>query len=122
MIVLFIMLSIASVGVLAYGSYLESSRKKTTQQYVTNLNTAIQAYNMNVGRYPSTLGDLLNRPSDVSDGKWGGPYINNLHQEDPWRNEYRYISPGQHLKEFDVWSAGPDGQDGTEDDIGNWTH
>jgi general secretion pathway protein G len=29
--------------------------------------------------------------------------------------------PGKHNTDsFDVWSVGPDGQDGTEDDIGNW--
>ena len=28
---------------------------------------------------------------------------------------------GKHNSDsFDIWSTGPDGQDGTEDDIGNW--
>jgi general secretion pathway protein G len=40
---------------------------------------------------------------------------------DPWDNEYRFAAPGKHNTEgFDVWSVGPDGQDGSADDIGNW--
>jgi general secretion pathway protein G len=119
MIVLFIILSIAAAALLNYSIYIDNSRKQTTQQYVTNLSTAIQSFNLTVGRYPSTLQDLLDCPSDVSTSKWGGPFVTSL-QADPWQNEYRYITPGQRVKDFDVWSAGPDGQDGNEDDIGNW--
>jgi hypothetical protein len=40
---------------------------------------------------------------------------------DPWGNRFNYAAPGRHnLDRFDVWSLGPDGQDGTADDIGNW--
>jgi general secretion pathway protein G len=36
---------------------------------------------------------------------------------DPWDNEYQY-----ELREKKpvIWSFGPDGVDGTEDDVGNW--
>ncbi|MDR2643003.1 MAG: type II secretion system major pseudopilin GspG [Planctomycetaceae bacterium] len=122
MIVLFIILSIAGSAVLAYGTYLENSKKKTTQMYISTLATAIKLFNVNVGRHPSGLQDLADCPSGVDPNKWGGPYVEVLKLADPWQNEYRYISPGQHKKDFDVWSVGPDGQDGTEDDIGNWSN
>jgi general secretion pathway protein G len=121
MVVLFIMLSIAGVSVIAIRAYLESGRKKTTKMYISNIETAIQTFNMDVGRNPASLQDLMACPSDVPTGKWNGPYTKNLQQTDPWQNEYRYNSPGQKVKDFDVWSPGPDGQDGTDDDIGNWT-
>ncbi|MDR0392083.1 MAG: type II secretion system major pseudopilin GspG [Planctomycetaceae bacterium] len=121
MIVLFIMLSMVGAAVLSYSSYLNNSKKQTTRQYIANVTTAIHAFNMSVGRYPSALQDLLNCPSDVAPGKWGGPHLEHLQESDPWGNEYRYTSPGQHKKDFDIWSSGPDGQDGTEDDIGNWS-
>ncbi|MGL5395412.1 MAG: type II secretion system protein GspG, partial [Shewanella sp.] len=35
------------------------------------------------------------------------------------RNNYLLLSPGENSK-LDIFSAGPDGQPGTEDDIGNW--
>jgi general secretion pathway protein G len=121
MVVLFIILAMAGAAVLAYGSYLESGRKKTTKQYIDNLNTAVETFNVDIGRYPSGLHDLLECPSGVSPSKWNGPYVKNLQQSDPWQNEYRYEAPGRrNPRSFDLWSVGQDGQDGNEDDIGNW--
>lgn len=39
---------------------------------------------------------------------------------DPWNQEYIYTVPGDHGNQFDLFSIGPDGKRGTEDDIGNW--
>jgi len=40
---------------------------------------------------------------------------------DPWGHPYQYKNPGaKRPYSFDLWSTGPDGKDGTEDDIGNW--
>ncbi|MDR1925055.1 MAG: type II secretion system major pseudopilin GspG [Planctomycetaceae bacterium] len=121
MVVLFIMLAMAGAAVLAYTSFLESGKIKTTKQYISNLEVAIDSFHINVSRYPSSLQDLLECPSGISQTNWGGPYVRTLQQTDPWQNEYRYNAPGQHnTRSFDVWSPGPDCQDGTEDDIGNW--
>jgi general secretion pathway protein G len=43
--------------------------------------------------------------------------------KDPWGNPFRYRASGDDLHNkdsFDLWSAGPDGKDGTDDDIKNW--
>lgn len=40
---------------------------------------------------------------------------------DPWQRKYQYRNPGKHnVGRHDVFSLGPDGVEGTEDDIGNW--
>jgi general secretion pathway protein G len=40
---------------------------------------------------------------------------------DPWGRQYQYSNPGKHNTDgYDVWSLGPDGADGTDDDVGNW--
>lgn len=39
--------------------------------------------------------------------------------EDPWGNPYQLVSPGE-MGKIDIFSMGPDGEAGTEDDIGNW--
>ena len=42
---------------------------------------------------------------------------------DPWGNPFQYRIPSERAaieEKFDVWSLGPDGLDGTADDIGNW--
>ena len=41
--------------------------------------------------------------------------------KDPWGSDYRYRNPGINGKAIDVYSIGIDKQEGTKDDIGNWT-
>lgn len=41
--------------------------------------------------------------------------------KDPWGRAYVYYYPGKHNRgSYDLLSLGPDGQEGTEDDITNW--
>jgi general secretion pathway protein G len=47
-------------------------------------------------------------------------YIKRLNT-DPWQAAYQYVQPGKHNRgSYDVFSTGPDGQPGTEDDVTNW--
>lgn len=40
---------------------------------------------------------------------------------DPWGHKYQYRNPGKHNpSSYDVFSLGPDGVEGTGDDVGNW--
>ncbi len=40
--------------------------------------------------------------------------------KDPWGNDYRYLNPGTHGDEMEVYSIGPDKREGNEDDVGSW--
>ena len=40
--------------------------------------------------------------------------------KDPWGNPYKYIRHGPLNSEFAIYSFGPDGIDGNEDDIASW--
>ncbi len=88
----------------------------------------LDKYRFDVGRYPDTsegLEALFERPNSVDEEseKWRGPYLEgSLEQlKDPWKQEYEYRSPGEFNEEsFDLWSIGPDGRDGTDDDVKNW--
>ena len=84
--------------------------------------TALGNYEMDVGEFPSTsqgLKALEERPSDVAEDDWDGPYMDEI-PKDPWQQEYIFRSPGEHSKYYDLSSKGPDRQEGTEDDITNW--
>ncbi len=64
---------------------------------------------------------LVERPAGVPADKWQGPYIENLGAlVDPWENVYRYAWPAMLDQPYYLWSPGPDGRSGTEDDIRNW--
>jgi len=82
--------------------------------------SAIDQFEQDNGNYPKSLQDLVQQPADAKN--WRGPYFTptNL-PTDPWGNPYIYEYPGKHNKNgYDLFSAGPDGKPGTEDDIGNW--
>ncbi|MFA5265046.1 MAG: type II secretion system major pseudopilin GspG [Opitutaceae bacterium] len=84
----------------------------------------LTAYRMDMGDYPSTaegLKALCTAPSGKAD-RWRGPYVTDGRiPDDPWKEAYQYRYPGQRNKSgYDLWSKGPDKQDGTADDIGNW--
>lgn len=99
-----------------------SKAKQDIQAY----ETALKFYFMDNHRYPTTeqgLQALVVRPSDSSVRNWReGGYVDGL-RKDPWGNDYVYVSPGQHRRDFDLYTRGADGQDGGEAadaDIGNW--
>jgi general secretion pathway protein G len=87
------------------------------------LSQAVNLFKVNTGVYPEELKYLLEKPSDDDIAKkWAGPYIENESGlKDPWENEYQYNANGQHNEgKYDLWSNGPDGREGTEDDVVNW--
>lgn len=84
----------------------------------------LTSYSMHMGSFPSTadgLNALIAPPSGKAE-RWRGPYFEDGKMpEDPWGQPYQYRYPGVKNKyTYDVWSKGPDQQDGTADDIGNW--
>ena len=89
-----------------------------------NLSLALRLYEVDNGRYPATeqgLAALISKPTSppVPDN-WKGPYIEH-EPMDPWKNLYVYHYPGSHPpRDYDLFSGGPDGKEGGEDDITNW--
>lgn len=128
MIVLVILvLLLAMVGPRLLGTQKKAYIKNTKAQ-IGIFKTALDSYAAEVGHYPSTedgLQALLEAPSDDRAAqKWEGPYLDSdVLPLDPWDNEYQYeYPPTNNRRDFpDVWSYGPDGEDGTDDDITNWS-
>ena len=91
------------------------------------ISQALQMYRLGVQGYPTTdegLRALSQKPDSLDESqKWRGPSIEDPNTlTDPWgKNEYQYRSPGEYNEDYDLWSMGPDKEDGTEDDITNWT-
>jgi general secretion pathway protein G len=123
LLVLIILVVIGSiVAPQMFGAKEKADIKAATAQ-VGLLRDAMRLYWLNMGKYPASLDDLTTKPSDAKEAeKWGHSYLLDKLPPDPWDNPYEYANPGKHnTEEFDVWSNGPDGQSGTDDDIGNWS-
>lgn len=102
----------------------QKARERATEANMRNIGLALKTYEMHVGAFPSTsqgLEALIERPNSVSENMWEGPYLDDESLPvDAWQNEFNYRSPGDHHKDYDLWSNGPDGKEGTEDDVTNW--
>lgn len=87
----------------------------------SNIATALKLYELDNGNFPTTeegLGALLTKPSSATN--WNGPYLEKK-PIDPWGREYKYKSPGDHRAgDYDLYSVGKDGVEGTADDVKNW--
>ena len=86
------------------------------------LTQAIKMYKFDIGHNPESLKDLIEKPSNAEEAKKWTQYLEDTRMlKDPWDHDYFYNAKGNKNEGgFDLWSAGPDGQDGTDDDIVNW--
>lgn len=122
LLVLIILVIIGSIVVPNIFGAKDQADIDASKAQITSLKGAMDMYRLHMNKYPSSLKDLTDEPSDKSAAdKWAGPYLQSSMKEDPWGNEYQYVSPGKkNPKSYDLSSSGPDGQSGTDDDIGNW--
>lgn len=106
----------------------QKARTTAARTQIEMLQSALSQFELDVGRFPTTeegLDALVRKPADpAAAAKWDGPYLQNATEvpKDPWGQTYNYLGPGDavHNPQYDLWSVGPDGTSGTEDDIGNW--
>lgn len=124
-----VMVVIVILGILAsmvvpnlMGSQERANVQKAISD-VTALETSMSMYKMDNYKYPSTEQGLeaLVEETDIEPLPRRFPeggYVKRL-PNDPWGNEYQLLNPGENSN-VDIFSMGPDGEAGTEDDIGNW--
>lgn len=112
---------IVIIGLLAayvgpkYFSQLGKAEVTSAKAQIEAFEKALDAYRLDVGRYPSTeegLNALVTAPATAGT-KWNGPYLNKVVPQDPWGRPYQYKAPGAKA-EFEIISLGKDGQPGGE--------
>jgi general secretion pathway protein G len=115
-------LLLALVGPKVFSS-LGKGKQAAAKAQVELLGQTLDAFRLDVGRYPTTqegLGALITNPGIPN---WDGPYLKkNEIPGDPWKKPYTYQCPGTH-GEYDLYSYGLDGTQGGEGenkDILSW--
>ena len=102
---------------------VEKARQTTAKAQISEFESVLDAYRLDVGRYPTNeegLQALRIRPGNVE--RWDGPYLRKDVPLDPWQRPYVYRIPGQH-GDYDLYSMGADGQeggDGDNADVTSW--
>lgn len=84
---------------------------KIAKGEINSISTSLKLYEAENGTFPATAQGLnvlveIRRLDE--------------YPKDPWGNPYQYRCPSDQGKDFDIWSFGPDGKEGTEDDVKSW--
>jgi general secretion pathway protein G len=107
--VVVVIMAVIATGVSIYViPKITEARVDAAKTDLSSVRTAIELYQV---RHP---GDCPNGPVDDALGDRLGLKRSQRHK-DPWDNEY--IIKCEEGAEADVYSRGPDGQDGTDDDV-----
>jgi general secretion pathway protein G len=121
LLVLVILAVLAAVVVPKFVNRPEQAKQTAAKADATMIENQLEQFSVDVGRYPTPEEGLAVLVDGEALKGWKGPYLKDL-PKDPWGHPYLYANPGtHHVKGIDVWSAGPNGNDGDDDDIGNWT-
>ena len=103
---------LAGMVTLSFRGTGTDAKIRAAQGDVKSYESAIELYALeNNDQFPEDLSDLVTGKKQ---------YLRDLNK-DPWGNAYVYLKPGVHHRDsYDVFSMGPDGVRGTEDDVAPW--
>lgn len=132
LLVIVIILMLAGALVVFVLPQQEGAEKNTTRLLLQQVESALDTYRLNMGRYPTEeqgLNALMTKPTFENERlgeKWAGPYLKpGTRIEDAWGYPIRYEAAVASLDQaadstgprFKLFSVGPDGQPDTADDI-----
>lgn len=123
MVVLFIIGIMAALVAPQILGNQETAQIKKAAVDIQQLEGALEMYKLRTNRFPTTeqgLDALVSAPTidPLPRNYPADGFIRRLPQ-DPWGNPYQLLSPGE-IDTIDIYSFGPDLQEGTDDDIGTW--
>lgn len=124
-----IVITLTIIAILASGSIyllkgqIDSAKDTRVDSDLQAIGLALQSYESRALRMPTTeqgLMALVEEPTIEPKPENYRPFMEEM-PKDPWGQPYKYRFPAQKSKKpYDLWTAGPNGIDGDEDDLGNW--
>jgi len=105
--ILGVLATIATVGI---GGHLKKTNITATRGNIDTISNAVKMYQLNMNKNPKSLEDLTQETDDLEAPLADVP-------NDAWGNAFQFKWTGKF--KYEIRSAGPDGNIGTEDDITN---
>lgn len=119
-IVLGIIAMILGGAIFAMKGIGDAAKLRQVESDFKSFESALAMYKLNAGSFPTTqqgLKALKDKPSSTPVPRRWVQVMSKL-PPDPWGTEYGYRFPGKkRASEFEMFSKGPDGQEGTQDDL-----
>lgn len=107
-----------------YFGQIGRSRTQIARAQIDSFEKALDQYRIDTGHYPNTsqgLSALLVQPAN--EPNWHGAYMKKGIPPDPWGHPYKFVSPGENGREYEIISLGGDGKDGGSEenaDVKSW--
>ncbi len=132
MIVIVIILAILGLVTVNLMGARDKANKGVVQMKLASLKSALDQFSLDFNRYPAEEGEGLQalwNPDVIPEeekSKWRtGGYMKEATPRDDWGSEWMYrlsvpedgAASGAVTSAYQIWSIGPDKQDGTADDI-----
>jgi general secretion pathway protein G len=136
LLVLGIIVMLAGVTAVVLWPQAKGARVDIAKTQMVKISKQLDLYNINIGHYPTEeetgLSALVTRPGfpdEKLNEKWHGPYLVTDDLRDPWGNLWQYqinIQAGSAATSgeqapYKLSSNGPNGTQGDDDDIKNWS-
>ncbi|MCS6876087.1 MAG: type II secretion system major pseudopilin GspG [Aquificaceae bacterium] len=121
LVVVIILGIIAAIVVPRITGRVDEAKVEATKVQLKAVRDALEQYKLDNGFYPTTeqgLKALVEKPATPPAPQRWRQYMDKV-PKDAWDRELLYMSPGMG-KHFELRSMGPDGKEGTEDDIDVW--
>jgi general secretion pathway protein G len=119
-IVLGIIAMILGGAIFAMRGIGDAAKLRQVESDFKSFESALAMYKLNAGSYPTTQQGLLalqNKPSSTPIPRRWVQVMSKI-PNDPWGAPYGYRFPGKkRASEFEMFSKGPDGLEGNEDDL-----
>jgi len=117
LVVIVIIGLLASLVAPKFFGKLDDAKLKTAKAQVEMLSTSLDAFRLDVGRYPSTTEGLkvLWTKKSTNIRGFNGPYLPKPVKEDPWGNPYQFLGDSKDGHPYELFSFGPDGVVSSED-------
>ncbi len=123
-----VLVVVVIIGVLAtlimprFFGRVGTAKQGVAKQKLEVISQAVNLFRTDYGRFPNTLDELTQRPSDIDAEAWHEPTVRAKDLLDPWGRPFRYHCPGTH-DQYDVFSLGADdaeGGSGENADVVSW--
>ncbi|WP_372807793.1 type II secretion system major pseudopilin GspG [Pontiella sp.] len=117
LVVIVILMVIGTISMQTFRKEPDKARVQAARTSFSQLETALERYKLDMGRYPAEedgLAALVSTP-DEDDGSWGGPYMRKSKDiRDPWGNDYVLKVPASDGGDYELVCLGADGVEGGE--------
>ncbi|NPB06137.1 MAG: type II secretion system major pseudopilin GspG [Aquificae bacterium] len=121
LVVLIILGLLAALIVPRLTGRVDEARVEATKLQLKAVKNALEQFKLDNGFYPTTeqgLRALVEKPTVPPEPRRWKQYLEKV-PKDAWGNELIYVSPADG-KPYELKSVGPDGIEGTDDDISVW--